>query len=55
MTRDQRIASLLDDLRDCQADLNEATTLAEADCAREGINALRHSLWLAGYRFEEAA
>lgn len=50
-----RIRDLLRDLDDCQHDLAEAETADQADCAREGINAVRHSLWLAGYQFEDAA
>lgn len=50
-----RIANLLDDLSDAQADLQHAETPAQAEAARADIASIRHSLWLAGYEPEEQA
>lgn len=53
MLRTQRISQLLSDLEDCKADLADAVTAEQAECAREGIYACTHGLWLAGYRADE--
>ncbi len=44
-----RVANLLDDLSEAQADLQHAQTQAQADAARADIASVTHSLWLAGY------
>jgi hypothetical protein len=48
-----RIRELLRELEDCRADLAEAVTADQAECARQEIHAIQHSLWLAGYQPEE--
>lgn len=50
-----RTQRLLDDLRDLQADLAEATTAPQAADLRADIHAVRHSLWLAGWEPQEEA